>query len=1269
MSSVKRLRSVYLFLLFPVLAGAQPMRSLVPYRYSGGAEEATRRQARLAMPSLRLGRALPAAHRLTPLRAEELTPEIVVSRAKRAGVHRPVPTGAPEAAGVWSGDGSGGAVWRMVLESPGAAGVRMHFRNFRLGPGARVWLHDGSGAEAEIMGPYEGRGVWGDGEFWSDFVLSERIVVEYQPGPASAGGGGLPFEIAGISHLLPGVVASAGVEVRQAAASCNLDISCYPEWAETARAVAHIVFEEGGSSYVCSGTLLRTTTANNIPYFLTADHCVSTDAVARTVQSFWQYQTTRCNGPAPNKRDAQRTLGARYILSQGVGRGDYSLIRLNSVPDGVVFAGWTTDVVDLGAQVVGIHHPTGDYKRFSRGNRTNTGTQLPGANPAFYYTVNFTEGIIEGGSSGSGLFSAPGVLVGSLSSGLKVETPCERKPYPANYGRFSDAFTGLRDYLEGRNTSIPGTPSGGGPDPQVLSSGAAREFSIGPVESPTLISGSQAYAIDVPEGASRLTIRVASTGDPAEIGLWGRFDAAPVVENGRVVADYASPGVTGTEEITIDARSNPALRAGRYYVALGLFTANVTARGTITATVTLAPPSNSLVSGEARSFSIGPVSGGTLYNGQNGFRIEVPEGARRLDIRLEADRPELDIDLHVRYGQDVSLSNRTIVSDFAAAGDTGVESLAITASTSPPLRAGTYFIAIGLFARDVTVTGKVTATVSGAGNVLVSGTPALVETPAVTGASLLGGSLAYQIVAPQGATRLDVRLSNGTAGVDYDLFVRRNAPPEVQGGRVVADYRSEGATGDELVTITPASNPALEPGTTYYAAIGVFTPGVAGSVALTATAGGGVPGAPGSALTPGVMTRVEIGAVSSARLLAGPAGYYVTVPAGSQRLELQLRTAQEVDLDLFVRAETPPSVQGGVVQADYRATGATGNETIVMTGSAARPLQGTYFIGIGVFTTGVDIGATLTATLTGSGGGPLVLQPGVAQSFALTAVSSAQLAPQQFAIDVPDGAARLEIRLASSTADVDVDLYARYNAAPVVSGGHVQADYTSEGPNASELITITPASSPALRGGRYYVALGVFTTGVPIEGTLVATVVAGSSSGGNPPPEGSRVLSPESPVKFNLPAVDRATLFRGDYSFRLTVPEGTRSMQIRLTADAPSVDTDLYVRFGADVELVNGEVAADYAAESSSGNELLTVGPESAPPLRPGEYWVALGLFTRNTPASGTISVAFERGLGSSSAPAMTVLKSGGPSGPVKERRSIDKQHELATFPARQPVQ
>jgi len=55
----------------------------------------------------------------------------------------------------------------------------------------------------------------------------------------------------------------------------------------------------------------------------------------------------------------------------------------------------------------------------------------------------------------------------------------------------------------------------------------------------------------------------------------------------------------------------------------------------------------------------------------------------------------------------------------------------------------------------------------------------------------------------------------------------------------VADFKSESLTGNESITITPSSSPALQPGT-YFIAVANFGPGAA-SFTLTATVTGGQP--------------------------------------------------------------------------------------------------------------------------------------------------------------------------------------------------------------------------------------------------------------------------------------------------------------------------------------------------------------------------------------------------------------------------------------------
>ncbi|MBC7927204.1 MAG: trypsin-like peptidase domain-containing protein, partial [Bryobacteraceae bacterium] len=570
-----------------------------PVKLSSRKTDVFQAQLRKELPSKRFHLSSIPELRLPELSKKELEPE-PTAMAAQAGVHRLIGN---ESANFsrWSRVGTDRLVWRLGIESPGAEGVRVHFSKFDVGKG-RVWLHDGSGRESEIMGPYTGKGLYNDGEFWSDFVLSDKVVIEYEPETApETAVAEPPFTIAEITHLVQGVVPgpkTAGPEdaatngpqagdppsVPQAEAACHLDVTCYPDWAETAKAVAHIVYEKQGRSYVCSGTLVADRARSGTPYFLTADHCVDSDTVARTMQVFWSYQSSTCNGPGRDRRDSTRTLGAQFLVSGGLDSGDYALVRLLSVPDGVTFAGWDPEEKAVGTQFAGIHHPAGAYKRISFSSRVTTRPGLAGADLTRFYTVNTNEGRTEGGSSGSGLFTQPGVLAGTLSYGPKTDPPktaCDVSPSYNGYGRFSSHFGFIRSYLEGR-TATPGAPppaDGGNPVGTQITSGRPVEFSVGPVTGATLFSGANSFRVEIPQGATRMEIKLASAG---QVGFIVRKDQPPAVVGGRAQGDYTSPGNTGNESLVVNSGSTPPLQAGTYYIGVALFTTGQQVSATLT---------------------------------------------------------------------------------------------------------------------------------------------------------------------------------------------------------------------------------------------------------------------------------------------------------------------------------------------------------------------------------------------------------------------------------------------------------------------------------------------------------------------------------------------------------------------------------------------------------------------------------------------------------------------------------------------------------------
>ena len=142
-----------------------------------------------------------------------------------------------------------------------------------------------------------------------------------------------------------------------------------------------------------------------------------------------------------------------------------------------------------------------------------------------------------------------------------------------------------------------------------------------------------------------------------------------------------------------------------------------------------------LTSGVEATYSLPSVTSATLWNGNLGFSIVVPSGATQL--RVEINGPSnADVDLYIRYGLDVTVSGGDVVADYFSEGLTSSESITI-----PSPRAGTYFIAFGLYTNGVTVTGRILGTVTGGGGTGGGGSGGGSGGGAtITGITLSGGS-------------------------------------------------------------------------------------------------------------------------------------------------------------------------------------------------------------------------------------------------------------------------------------------------------------------------------------------------------------------------------------------------------------------------------------------------------------------------------------------------------------------------------------------------
>ena len=409
---------------------------------------------------------------LSPLSAAERTPR-ANRPAHQVGVSRSMPSDAFRGATVVTLD-DGMRLWRASVSSPGATGLRLRFKNFSAGAG-QVWVYAPStSGTPHVEGPFSGNGTFGDGDVWTGIIPGSELVIEYLEVSHSSASLVPPFKIDSIVHLWETLETAHSPEVLGIAASCEFDVTCYPNYQTTAPGVVLLSYVAAdGNPFTCSGSMINTRSGSHKPYLLTAHHCISTDAEAKSLATYFYYQSLTCNGVVPPLANLPKVLGGTYLVGAPVELGDYSLVLLSGTPPGVVvtFLGWNVAGLNIGDATVGIHHPNFSWKRISAGIRTTDLTETITAEngqtataPAnLYYRITLGLGRTEGGSSGSPLLNTSGQILGTLTAGttpLVGLTVCDVNPFIATYGRFSNAYPALQPWLEDTApTTISVTPT------------------------------------------------------------------------------------------------------------------------------------------------------------------------------------------------------------------------------------------------------------------------------------------------------------------------------------------------------------------------------------------------------------------------------------------------------------------------------------------------------------------------------------------------------------------------------------------------------------------------------------------------------------------------------------------------------------------------------------------------------------------------------------------------------------------------------------------
>ena len=374
------------------------------------------------------------------------------------------PSGVEASVGDWEALATGGNVTHFRITSAGAKGIR-----------AKLILPAGlTQGELRVVGQLDedaqrvALSVALNGELWTPPTDGATQIVELFTTQRVTG---LKIKVEDVGHFeeLPWSLKDPAESAQNTAAgTCTVDVACAigddpvngNAISERRKSVAQMSFSTGGGIFSCTGTLINSPSQQN--FFLTANHCISTPAEANSVVTRWFYEASACGGLVRN--DVVTLSGGAQLMftNQFV---DSTLLRLNVPPPaGAIFAGWNADALPVNSAIVSLSHPKSDLMKAAVGTVSVPGNssglvRLQGYEQPMY-GILFSRGIIEQGSSGSGLFTLNngslqlrGVLSSSTLRNGAGGMSCSNTTENANYGRFDYLYPQIAPILNG--TAFP----------------------------------------------------------------------------------------------------------------------------------------------------------------------------------------------------------------------------------------------------------------------------------------------------------------------------------------------------------------------------------------------------------------------------------------------------------------------------------------------------------------------------------------------------------------------------------------------------------------------------------------------------------------------------------------------------------------------------------------------------------------------------------------------------------------------------------------------
>jgi len=440
------------------------------YHTQQTAPAAPARLRSVAVRTSRMARGRPMSMDLGSPSVQELAPLNRSNSRLRPypiGVSRAIPALPDVADWAWSALPDGGQAAAFELISRQASRIRVLIQANALPDGVEIRVFDPADP-GHVRGPFHNRDFQPLGShpaaLWTPSLPGESLGLELYA-PPGIDPGSIRLSFPRLSHLVqgPGSRTLRNTSTLRLA-GCQVSAACAPaEWQEEGKAVARYIYTEtDGASYLCTGTLIADSdTASQIPYFLTAAHCISNTTAADSMELFWFYQDSSCGS---DDASWQQSGGGATLLSTRPELDSTLVLLRNPPPDGVRLSGWLLDPLADNAVTHSLQHGNGDKRQYSEGNFVTHTTLLTNSSGGYsvvpdpsgdFTQIAWYQGITAPGSSGSGLWLTVGgerFLKGTLVGG---SSSCSKPAGPDEFTRLERFYSYIAPWL-GQIPALPG---------------------------------------------------------------------------------------------------------------------------------------------------------------------------------------------------------------------------------------------------------------------------------------------------------------------------------------------------------------------------------------------------------------------------------------------------------------------------------------------------------------------------------------------------------------------------------------------------------------------------------------------------------------------------------------------------------------------------------------------------------------------------------------------------------------------------------------------